>query len=494
VLVGCAVVATTPPVAVAAHPSFTPGTACDAANCHNQYKHKEPFLGPCEKCHNLVDWKQVTFKHADADFDNGMHPLIGCTMCHTEGEPLPKAACSSCHDAKHKGWQSCSACHGTLAWGMRKPAPEGHVSLEGDHSELSCLDCHKAAKAPETARKCVTCHGTNHGGLTECQNCHDPKTGWEPKPGWSHNDFFVLRGAHTKLECGDCHEDGRFAGTPKVCVGCHGKKHGGLTDCGSCHSTSRFVPATFRHSSVFKLTGAHDDLKCSRCHPDRAFGRTISDGGTRCVSCHGAMHGGLTACADCHTTSRFTPSTFRHSDVFPLIGQHTTLLCTSCHEDGQFANVPGDDCVDCHADDSPHGPGVTDCADCHTPLISFAITTPFDDHPIPLGMDVDQHGTMACDLCHTTPVFTAPTTPCATCHSGDIPHVGPTDCLSCHWPTTWNDTHFTHPVILNFAQDNDSGHSSTEFGGYPNGCFQCHPGNTPDPDFTAASCLVAGCH
>jgi hypothetical protein len=508
-LVGCAVTATFTPVPVIPHVTYAAGTACDAVDCHDTYKHKEPYLGPCDGCHNLVDWKQVTYKHKDANFDNGMHPLVGCSKCHTEGEPVasPPRGCSTCHTPQHKGWESCGSCHTTFAWGMFMSVPERHVSLLGGHATLVCLDCHTAKTTPAKPRQCVSCHGTNHGGLTTCQDCHDPSTGWDPKPGWSHSDFFVLSGAHKALECGDCHENGKFAGTPKVCVGCHGKQHGGLTDCGACHNTSAFKPATFKHSSVFVLSGAHAKLKCSRCHPDRAFARNIGHGGTACRSCHPPQHGGLTACGSCHNTSSFDPATkFHHSDFFGLVGVHTTLSCSSCHPGGEFAevaftNTSGDwKCVDCH--EPQHG-NQTECTNCHTPT-AWNLTLPIV-HPaadVPLG---PSHAwPNPCSRCHVDNVFNTPTTPCENCHavgspgSGQkIPHVGPTDCFDCHQPTVWADADFNHPQILGSLLIPDyqgPAHTSDEFGGYPEGCIQCHTSATPSPDFTNYSCTAAGCH
>ncbi len=496
VLVGCAVTNVVAPVVAAKHVAYAPGTACDAVGCHTPtyfdpaYTHQQPYLGPCDTCHNLVSWKQVTYKHKNAAFDNGMHPLLGCSTCHTEGKALPNPACSACHDAPHKGWTSCSSCHSTTAWRLFQAPPADHLSLEGGHSTLICLDCHKAANEPAKDRQCVDCHGTNHGGLRTCQDCHDPATGWEPKADWSHSDFFVLRGAHTKLDCAQCHVNDRFAGTPKVCVGCHGKQHGGLSDCAGCHTTSAFKPATFEHSSVFKLVGAHDDLKCSRCHPDRKFARVIGNGSHECVSCHGPQHGGLTDCDDCHTTSSFDRPTFEHSSVFPLVGQHATLACSKCHPDNEFANTisnGGTDCVDCHAGDSPHGASVgSNCESCHTP-VDFNVTLPFPAHVIPLGAT---HRSMSCTLCHTSLVFTAPTRACVSCHAGDVPHVGPSDCLSCHWPTVWSDTHFTHATL-----EVPSDHPPSTTSGYPTECYKCHPSdNPPAPDFTHHSCTITGCH
>jgi hypothetical protein len=503
-LVGCAVSTTVTPIVAAKHVAFPAGQACDASGCHTPqyfhptFTHKEPYLGPCQTCHNLVDWKQVTYKHKDATFDNGMHPLIGCAMCHTEGQPLPTGGCGTCHDAPHGGWTSCGSCHTTVAWRLFKPLPANHLSLAGGHSKLVCTDCHKTAKEPAVPRQCVDCHGTNHGGLRNCQDCHNPARGWKPNPNFNHSSFFKLVGFHRTLECGQCHKNGKFAGTPRVCVGCHGKQHGGLTDCASCHNTTAFIPSTFEHSSVFALTGQHAKLDCSRCHPKDQFARVIGGGSHRCVACHGTQHGGLSDCARCHTTAGFERTTFKHSSVFPLIGQHAVLAaqekCFKCHPDNRFAVVAGTHCVDCHGADSPHGAGITQCQTCHTPFGFNLVITPFAGHPIPLA---GHHAGPSCTDCHTSLVFSNPTRACSACHvSGPavvvIPHVGPTDCLSCHWPTTWSDTHFTHPVIQNFDPSLPSPHDSTAFGPYPAGCANCHPGTGGNPDFTSFSC--AECH
>jgi len=482
-LVGCAV-STVVPVKVTKHPDYVAGTACDAADCHDEYKHEEPYLGPCEGCHSLDKWKPSTYSHKDTTFDNGMHPLIGCAMCHTEGEPLPTGGCVTCHDAPHVDTKKCETCHTTTAWGMRKALPSNHVSLLGGHSELECFDCH-TAKTPAKPRACVDCHGTNHGGLRNCQDCHEPATGWEPKDGWEHDSFFKITGKHKALDCTDCHENGRFAGTPKVCVGCHGKKHGGLTNCASCHTTAGFKPSSFRHSSVFALTGRHAKIDCTKCHARREYAKVIGNGSHRCVDCHGPQHGGLTNCASCHTTAGFEDATFNHAAKFPLIGEHATLACSKCHIGGEFV-VEGTNCVDCHG--TNHG-GQTRCQDCHTPAGWSPTKTIV--HPaasVPLG---GTHAdTSRCTRCHPGNVFSAAVTPCSTCH--DAPHVAPTDCLRCHVPTVWTAVSFSHPEISGFGVRGV--HQSDSFGTYPSGCFECHPGTAPDPDFSAYSCTAAGCH
>ena len=493
-LVGCVVATTVTPVKAAAHPGYTAGTACDATGCHNTYKHKAPYLGPCENCHTLDRWKPAVYKHKNTSFDNGMHPLIGCAMCHTEGEPLPSKECSACHESPHGGFKACANCHTTNAWGMRKPLPETHVSLLGGHKKLECFDCHKDTKPTAKTRTCTDCHGSNHGGLTNCQDCHDPSTGWNPKDGWNHDVFFKRVGAHAKLDCGDCHKNGRFANTPRVCVGCHGKQHGGLTDCGSCHSPSAvggFKNTSFRHSSVFNLTGRHAKLDCTKCHAKRQFARVLGNGSHKCVSCHGSQHGGLTDCASCHTTSGFGSTTFSHAAVFPLEGRHATLECDRCHlEDNPgnrtFLPKPSDKCVDCHG--AKHG-GLTDCADCHT-TSGFGNTTFSHAAVFPL---VGTHATLECVRCHlqdspgNRTFLPKPSDKCVDCHG--TKHGGQTQCQTCHSNANLSfipALSYTalHPIPIGGT------HADTSK------CTRCHPATGPDsgPVFNNTVPACETCH
>jgi hypothetical protein len=509
-LAGCVVATTSTAVKAAKHPAYTAGTACDASGCHDTYKHKTPYTGPCEKCHTLETWKPAVYSHIDTSFDNGMHPLIGCAMCHPEGEPLPSPLCSKCHDAPHGGATYCVKCHTTTAWGIRKSLPSWHVSLLGGHKNLECFDCHKDAPAPAQPRTCTNCHGTNHGGLTNCQDCHSPANGWQkPKAGWSHDTFFKIRGQHAKLDCTQCHVNGRFAGTPKVCVGCHGKQHGGLTDCASCHTfmaSAGFKYTTFRHSSTgFPLTGMHTKVGCMgsngvQCHYNAKFAQVRGGGSHQCVACHAANspHGSsVTQCQDCHTPAGFGGATHPYT----LVGVHATLACSRCHtrSDG---SVPGTQCVSCHAAQSPHGAGITRCQDCHSNAApAFAPITKFV-HPASVPLSGAHADKTKCGRCHPALVFDAPRTPCTTsgCHATF--HVGPTDCLSCHFTTV----PFVHAPVMfgsSLAGLPDNPHrTATTFGTYPGGffgtfptgCMKCHPGPGGLPDFTQHSCTQTGCH
>jgi hypothetical protein len=461
-LAGCTALAASVPMPK--HSPYPKSQTC--AECHAKDKtHLPPYTGACDKCHGLTSWKTVIYSHAGDDFNQGRHGTLGCSRCHTEGSPPPSPKCGSCHIPPHGGWTNCVACHVPLTWLIRRPVPTKHLSLAGGHSNLVCFDCHKQAKTPSTPRTCVSCHGTKHGGLTNCAQCHDPKNGWKPGS-FNHDVFFHITGRHTRLTCTQCHPRGRFAGTPAYCSGCHGSKHGGLTKCARCHTTSRFRPSTFRHSTVFRLSpGPHARLRCSRCHYRLQYAKVK---GRTCVACHGRVHG-FTTCTPCHSSTGVVIRV-DHDRFFPLTGRHAALACVTCHG-SPFKRSLGTHCVDCHG--VKHG-NQTLCGSCHTTSAftpAKAIT-----HPSPINLGT-QHRTRACTLCHPTLTFNAATRPCRDCHTA--PHVGPTDCLRCHRPTVWSEVHFTHPGLAN-------GHGPAD-----GLCTDCHAGG----DFTnTAGWVGCSCH
>ena len=409
-----------------AHPSFDVSLRCASKGCHsNTHRHEFPYFGECSKCHGLVSWRSVAYTHSDVDFNSGsaLHGVIGCVRCHVEGGPLPSKACQSCHSSPHGGWNDCGKCHLSLGWVLRRPLPAGHLTLAGGHSGLSCFDCHSRATGHAKPRTCTSCHGTKHGGLTDCAECHDPVSGWE-HTSFDHGAVFKIAGRHAGLACTRCHPNGRFANTSPACVSCHGPQHGGLRDCVRCHTVAGFIPSTFRHATVFPLSdGPHATLACKRCHPDSRFAEVR---GRTCVTCHGPQHGGYTTCTPCHLANGAVKRPFDHTAFFPLAGgPHAALTCTQCHPSGDFAAQRGATCTTCHG--LGHG-RQTVCTPCHA--ANGAIQNPFD-HAAFFPLAGGPHATLTCTQCHPGGDFPAQRgATCVTCHG--LQHGGLTTCVPCH--------------------------------------------------------------
>ena len=139
---------------------------------------------------------------------------------------------------------------------------------------------------------------------------------------------FSLTGGHARVACENCHVQGVFKGTPTKCMVCH--TTGGrisasfkpanhiptVANCGTCHRTTRWTPASFRHSNV-------KPGSCSTCHNGNiATGK--SD-----------RHLPTTAsCDSCHRTIAWTPAAFRHVGV-------KSGTCSTCHNGRTAAGKPG---------------------------------------------------------------------------------------------------------------------------------------------------------
>ena len=407
------------------HPPFDPTQTCASKGCHSKtHEHDIPYLGECARCHSLVSWQSVNYAHANADFNSGsaIHSVIGCVRCHVEGTRLPSKACQSCHRSPHGGWNDCGMCHRAAGWAFRRPLPEDHLTLSGGHAGLSCVACHKRPAGYAKPRTCRSCHGDKHGGLKDCARCHDPVSGWD-NPSFNHEAVFRIAGRHLRLTCYQCHPRGDFASTSPACVSCHGVRHGGLRDCARCHTVAGFLPSTFRHSTVFRLSGGpHANLACGRCHPGSRFAQVR---GETCVACHGPQHGGLVDCRRCHTSSGAVKSRFDHSAFLPLArGPHASLACTRCHPGGDFVAQRGATCITCHG---PQHGGLVVCTPCHRS--NGAVRTSFDHSAFPLAGG--PHASLACTRCHPGGNFVAQRgATCTTCHG--LRHGGLTTCVPCH--------------------------------------------------------------
>ncbi len=172
---------------------------------------------------------------------------------------------------------------------------------------------------------------------------------------------------------------------------------------------------------------------------------------------------------------------------YPLIGAHSTLDCTACHSNGQYAGTPPE-CAACHqqAAPVPHFPG--DCAACHSPT---TWTDVHFNHQAAGATDCQachsknkpaSHFSGQCSQCHSTTAWkpanfnhqAAGATDCQACHSKNKPasHFSG-QCSQCHSTTAWKPANFSHSFPLNHGDANGK-------------CSKCHP-NDP-PQWTCYAC------
>ncbi len=207
------------------------GTPKDCYSCHAaKDKHNGQFGTNCAQCHAPTKWSDATFDHNSTAFPLvGKHTSLACASCHANGvyKGTP-TACYSCHSAddKHNGQmgQDCAQCH----------SPSGWSNVTFDHNKTA----------------------------------------------------FPLTGQHTKVSCNQCHQSGQYQGTPTDCASCHGEPsfHAGAfgTNCGQCHTTSGWTPAQFIGNHPTRSGEnllKHHGATCKTCHPS-----TVNE--FTCLECH----------------------------------------------------------------------------------------------------------------------------------------------------------------------------------------------------------------
>lgn len=466
------------------------GTQC--AECHADI-HRGKMGARCEQCHSVNGWNvsvRAIQNHNNRFPLMGAHAALACDTCHKNGAlsnyTTMSTECYSCHAQDFQkttgpshisaGFSTtCQECHDMNTWFSVK---FDHLkftgfALTGMHATLECTQCHIGGRFKGTPANCVGCHlpdyqktsNPNHVALgmpQTCQTCHTTAA-WQPAT-FDHNLVgFPLTGAHTILQCNQCHTNGNFNLTTKACVSCHLKDYQNTNDpnhvqkgfpqtCEVCHSTAAWMPAQFNHAaSGFPLTGAHAALQCSQCHINNNYNLTS----TACVSCHLKDFQGTTnpnhisagfpqQCQVCHSTTAWIPASFNHNNTpFPLTGAHVTVPCASCHVNNNYTTLPTD-CYSCHKADyngttNPNHVAAgfpTTCTTCHN--TTAWIPANFNHTYFPMN-----HGGAngVCATCHTNPnnyaVFT-----CTNCHTKpntDQEHQGvggyvynSINCYQCH--------------------------------------------------------------
>jgi len=471
----------------------------------------------------------------------GAHATLQCDDCHRGAATSVfvglSTACVSCHQRDFQQAATlnhvaanlpvtCETCHTMDQWlGAKFDHTQfARFSLTGVHAQLPCSACHVGNRFQGTPAECYGCHAQafasttkpNHvtaGFPRDCSWCHTTAN-WQGAT-FDHNTTkFGLTGAHISVDCSACHINGRFAGTPTDCAGCHladytkttNPNHRSLnlaTQCDSCHTTANWQGAKFDHNlTKFPLTGAHIAIACTQCHVGGQFTAISTD----CVSCHlnnfnnttNPNHSAAnfpTNCGLCHTTTAWTGAQFNHNTAtkFPLTGAHVSVACNQCHVGGKFAGIPTD-CASCHISDfnkTTNPSHVTAgfptlCSACHITTSWSGAQFDHSKTPFPL---TGAHVTVACSQCHVGGKFTGLSTDCASCHLKDFqntinPHHTasgfPTTCSSCHTTTNWLGATFDH---------GKTGFTLTGFHTTLQ-CAQCHVNN----NFALTSGACISCH
>ncbi len=232
----------------------------DCNGCHKAQDSHAGRLGQqCETCHGVSTWKPAKFDHErDAKYRLPLsHDQLSCHTCHTANISQQKlgTACIACHRAQDAhatqlGTQ-CDQCHVANSW--RKDVYFDHdltdFPLVGLHVAVTCAQCHLTKRFKDASTDCYSCHQKNDvhkGGLGKsCADCHNTN-GWNL---WSFDHgkvtHFELTGAHSKLNCSNCHT--QPASEVKL-----------STECGSCH---------VRDDIHFGQFGR----QCQRCHTTISF-------------------------------------------------------------------------------------------------------------------------------------------------------------------------------------------------------------------------------
>ena len=160
--------------------------------------------------------------------------------------------------------QLCISCHASLvhagAPGVTAPPP---------NSMYSCFTCHNNG-----TKDCSYCHQAPHTDRGPCVNCHSLYSWTGGKGGGAHPGG-PLTGKHGQVPCETCHTKGINV-PPDGCITCHGDQHNGLTNCDQCHTIQNWTPSKFSHPQEGPHVPRGDEpLQCNACHLN-GFGQKAS--------------------------------------------------------------------------------------------------------------------------------------------------------------------------------------------------------------------------
>jgi hypothetical protein len=380
------------------------GTTMQCYGCHvadynatSNPNHKAAaFPTDCSVCHTTTNWQGAKFNHNTATRFalTGAHINVACSQCHVNNVFKGLASdCASCHLAdynkatnpnhKSAGFpMTCGTCHTTTSWsGASFNHATTGFALTGAHAAVQCAQCHVNNNYNLTSGACANCHLAKYNATTnpnhkaagfpqDCSLCHTT-TRWTGAIFNHATTGFALTGAHTTVQCAQCHVNNNYNLTSAACVNCHLAKYNATTNpnhvaagfpmaCETCHSTTTWTGATFDHSKTgFALTGVHTTTPCASCHVGGNYNLTSA----ACYGCHKKEYdtttnpnhlaaGFPTTCETCHTTTQWTGATFAHTQ-FPIYsGAHQKSVwntCNVCHTNP--SNYAVFSCIGCHEHD-----------------------------------------------------------------------------------------------------------------------------------------------
>ncbi|MCF8405768.1 MAG: hypothetical protein K9H58_17620 [Bacteroidales bacterium] len=201
------------------------------------------------------------------------------------------------------------------------------------------------------------------------------------------------------------------------------------------------------------------------------------------------------ACDVCHTSNswKIDPaySTFNHNtSQFQLTGQHTQVVCRSCHTSLIFKDA-GTECMACHTDMHEQSLGF-ECDRCHTPN-SWIVPNITEIHQLSRFPLLGAHATADCFECHPSESllkFEPQGIDCFDCHKDEYyAAINPnhvlgnfsTDCFECHLVNafTWAGSGFNH-YFFPLTQGHEIFectlcHINGDYSTRPStDCFDCH--------------------
>jgi hypothetical protein len=275
-------------------------------------------------------------------------------------------------------------------------------------------------------------------------------------------------------------------------------------DCELCHEPTSWKidlkKVEFDHSiTKFELAGQHKAADCRSCHTSLEFSKINSD----CISCHTDLHQGTVGndCSKCHTSKTWMVEDINglhQKGRFPLVGNHLTADCQSCHPryvDLYFESL-NSDCYSCHSENynSTQNPNhvtagfSTNCQDCHSITASEWTASNIAHDFFPL---VGGHEFSNCFACHEQGGnFTGLSPECVSCHldnynaTANPNHIAagfPTECIQCHTIMGWTPATFDHDAL--FFPIYNGKHK-----GEWNQCSDCHEVPNNYSVFTCISC------